>query len=180
MIRTYNKQTVVVENGVTKYLADIFCNSTDTKPTANLVNGSKLTEVDTGKTFLYDEANTEWVEFAEGGGSGGGGTVVVSFTNFESTQWGSSAMSAFADLDGVEFEDLHTALMVGKRVITNLDFRAVLPSSSVKVVTFDQYTNTTIIGTWYEVTGTNNVQIIIRSEPYETYNNHTVLIAVND
>ena len=77
MIRQYNNRTVQVENGVTKYLADIFCNSTDTKPTANLVNGSKLTEVDTGKTFLYDEADTEWVEYSAGGGGGGGGRCGV-------------------------------------------------------------------------------------------------------
>lgn len=77
MIRTYNKQTVVVEQGVAKYLADIFCNSADTKPTDGLVNGSKLTEVDTGKTYLFDEANTEWVEYAEGGGGGGSSDLTV-------------------------------------------------------------------------------------------------------
>ena len=73
MIRTYNKQTVVVEQGVAKYLAEIFCNSADTKPTDGLVNGSKLTEVDTGKTYLFDEANMEWVEYSAGGGGGTGG-----------------------------------------------------------------------------------------------------------
>ena len=78
MIRQYNNRTVQVENGVTKYLADIFCNSTDTKPTANLVNGSKLTEVDTGKTYLYDEGGSEWVEYSAGGGGGG---VMVTLTN---------------------------------------------------------------------------------------------------
>ena len=80
MIRQYNNRTVQVENGVTKYLADIFCNSTDTKPTANLVNGSKLTEVDTGKTFLYDEGGSEWVEYS----AGGGGVMKINVTDFTS------------------------------------------------------------------------------------------------
>lgn len=86
MIRTYNKQTVVVEQGVAKYLADIFCNSADTKPTDGLVNGSKLTEVDTGKTYLFDEANTEWVEYSEGGGGGTGGGMFVITPSYEEVE----------------------------------------------------------------------------------------------
>ena len=117
MIRTYNKQTVVVENGVTKYLADIFCNSTDTKPTANLVNGSKLTEVDTGKSFLYDEANTEWVEFAEGGGEGG--TVVVTFTDV--TPVSQTEFRSTASMTGAEIFD---AILAGKSVNAVVDGRS--------------------------------------------------------
>ena len=35
--------------------------STDTKPT-NERNGSLSLEMDTGKVFVYDEANTQWRE----------------------------------------------------------------------------------------------------------------------
>lgn len=116
MIRQYNNRTVQVENGVTKYLADIFCNSTDTKPTANLVNGSKLTEVDTGKTFLYDEADTEWVEYSAGGG--GGGVVPVTFTNI--TPSSQTTFSATASMTGAE---ILNAILEGKSVNAVIDGR---------------------------------------------------------
>ena len=39
------------------------CLSTDTKPT-NVMNGSKLMEMDTGKLYLFDEANSQWREWS--------------------------------------------------------------------------------------------------------------------
>lgn len=36
--------------------------STDEKPTEGVLTGSRFTEVDTGKVFLYDEAGTRWLE----------------------------------------------------------------------------------------------------------------------
>ena len=39
--------------------------ATDTKPTGDIVSGSIMTEVDTGKVYLYNEAGSsgsEWVE----------------------------------------------------------------------------------------------------------------------
>ena len=38
------------------------CNSSDTKPTAGVPNGSKLLELDTQKVYVYDEENVTWVE----------------------------------------------------------------------------------------------------------------------
>lgn len=38
------------------------CLSTDTKPTDGVATGSILTEVDTGKVYMYDEDGEEWVE----------------------------------------------------------------------------------------------------------------------
>ena len=35
--------------------------STDTKP-SNLANASLALEMDTGKVFIYDESNTQWIE----------------------------------------------------------------------------------------------------------------------
>ena len=40
--------------------------STDTKPTANLVTGSKFTEVDTGDVYLLDEKSGDWAKVAAG------------------------------------------------------------------------------------------------------------------
>lgn len=69
MIRIFNKRLVAVESG-SVYVADIYCDSSDTKPTTELANGSTLTEVDTGKRYLFNEATTSWVEVSGGGGGG--------------------------------------------------------------------------------------------------------------
>lgn len=52
--------------------------STDAKPTATIdgmpiPNGSVFTEVDTGKTYMFDKDNSTWYEVSLGGGGGGGG-----------------------------------------------------------------------------------------------------------
>lgn len=44
---------------------EVACKSTDTKPVGNFMTGSMLTEVNTGKVYLYDSdgaAGYEWVE----------------------------------------------------------------------------------------------------------------------
>lgn len=38
------------------------CLSTDTKPTTGVINGSRLLEMDTQKTYMWDLDNTQWVE----------------------------------------------------------------------------------------------------------------------
>ncbi|MBQ7687170.1 MAG: hypothetical protein IJT28_08085 [Bacteroidaceae bacterium] len=52
------------------------CLSTDTKPVTDttLMNGSKLTEIDTADVYRYDKENTQWRQCGSesGGGSGGG------------------------------------------------------------------------------------------------------------
>ena len=43
------------------------CLSDDTKPTeGDLYNGSKLLEMDTGKTYYYDFDNATWLDGTEG------------------------------------------------------------------------------------------------------------------
>lgn len=54
----------------------LFGLSTDTKPTTTIndlkvVNGSEFTEIDTGKTFLFEEEGSSWKEYSGGGGGGG-------------------------------------------------------------------------------------------------------------
>lgn len=43
-----------------KFYAECAGLSTDPKPTLTLITGSRFTEVDTGKTYLYDEMGVEW------------------------------------------------------------------------------------------------------------------------
>ena len=50
-------------SGHAKYYREGECLSTDTKPTDGWANGSKLLEMDTGKVFMFDEANSQWREF---------------------------------------------------------------------------------------------------------------------
>ena len=38
------------------------CNSTDTKPTEDITNGSVCIEVDTGDVYLFNEATSLWVK----------------------------------------------------------------------------------------------------------------------
>lgn len=50
-----------------KTYAEIACLSTDTKPKANLITGSKAVEVDTGDTYLFSEAGSgTWTKVAAG------------------------------------------------------------------------------------------------------------------
>jgi hypothetical protein len=51
-----------------KVYNDVRCLSTDTKPTEAIKNGSVLTEIDTGRTYLFDAAGGQWHEIATGGG----------------------------------------------------------------------------------------------------------------
>ena len=36
--------------------------STDTKPTIRVRNGSRFVEMDTGKLYMFDQENSEWLE----------------------------------------------------------------------------------------------------------------------
>ena len=56
--------TIIKDNDGTSVDArrqEICLLSTDTKP-SNLANASLALEMDTGKVFVYDEANTQWRE----------------------------------------------------------------------------------------------------------------------
>lgn len=49
-------------------------------------NGSIFTEIDTGKTFMYDAQNTTWYEVAIGGGGASGGLVLQGVTTTQLTE----------------------------------------------------------------------------------------------
>lgn len=61
----------------TRYLVRFAAKSEDTKPVdwydsvGYISNGSTLVEVDTGKHYMYDQAEQEWIQL--GAPSGGGG-----------------------------------------------------------------------------------------------------------
>ena len=61
---------VDADSNVIKPYGEGVCLSTDTKP-LNMANGSKLTEMNTGKNFYFDETGSVWYEQPQGGGGGG-------------------------------------------------------------------------------------------------------------
>ena len=60
MIRTL-KRAIATEDNTLEYI-EIACLSGDTKPTTGIITGSIAKEVDTGKTFRFNEAGAAWVE----------------------------------------------------------------------------------------------------------------------
>ena len=46
--------------------SEMFGLSTDSKPTAGLISGSKFTEVDTGDIYLFDEEGKTWAKVHAG------------------------------------------------------------------------------------------------------------------
>lgn len=40
---------------------EVFCKSTDTKPTEGIPNGASLTEIDTGNFYFFDGDTQQWV-----------------------------------------------------------------------------------------------------------------------
>lgn len=57
---TYNVIDPNVNGAQTPYIEGA-CLSTDAKPTG-VANGSKMLEMDTGKLYAFDEANSTWRE----------------------------------------------------------------------------------------------------------------------
>ena len=52
-----------VENGEEKHYVEISGDSTETKPTADLIGGSLFFETDTGKNYILDEDSGDWNEY---------------------------------------------------------------------------------------------------------------------
>ncbi len=59
---TFDDKITVTEQGM-QYIRPTkgYCLSTDTKPTTGIGNGSVLIEIDTGKSYVFDEEHTTWV-----------------------------------------------------------------------------------------------------------------------
>ena len=61
---TNSNLAVVVGEIENKMTAQFFGLSTDTKPTADVPNGSVFIEMNTKKVFFFNKASGLWVEFA--------------------------------------------------------------------------------------------------------------------
>ncbi len=59
MLRFVNKE---YREDAHKWLVEVYCASTDTKPGEGYMNGSVLIEVDTGYVYLYNEDTDSWVK----------------------------------------------------------------------------------------------------------------------
>ena len=59
MVRILEERTFVPDK---KYIEAAGL-STDSKPTANIVTGSKFIEVDTGTVYFFDEVSNAWNQF---------------------------------------------------------------------------------------------------------------------
>jgi len=91
-------------------IADFAGNSTDTKPTTGIITGSTFLEVDTGKTYLYDEDTGTWIAT----GSGNGKTLISDAT----VTLGSSVA-----YDGTEKTQAVSSVVVGTTTLTeNTDY----------------------------------------------------------
>ena len=55
-------KTIGLRNG--KNIIEGACLNADAKPTQNIANGSMCIEMDTGKVYVFDEANSTWREIA--------------------------------------------------------------------------------------------------------------------
>ena len=73
MVRIISEQLIppVTPDSTRKKLVEVYCKSTDTKPTqANykLAMGSSAFEIDTGDKYFWDTENEEWIKPSAGGG----------------------------------------------------------------------------------------------------------------
>lgn len=55
-------QHFITESGAQKYVKEIYGDSTETKPTTGIVDGSWFMETNTGKVFAFNEKSGGWVE----------------------------------------------------------------------------------------------------------------------
>ena len=63
---TYTKRVLLNETaaGDRLWYLEGHCLAADTKPTTDIANGSQLIEMDSGKVYFFDEAGSDWIEFA--------------------------------------------------------------------------------------------------------------------
>lgn len=96
MIR-FTKKTFYVDG--TRHI-EIACISTDTKPTENVATGSLCLEVDTGKTYAFNEEDSEWEELpSSGGGGGSSDLIIVTMTMVDEAGIGAEMYGAFVNND---------------------------------------------------------------------------------
>lgn len=91
------------------------CLSTDSKPTTGITNGSSVIEMDTGKSYMFDEENGEWEELPSTGGGGGGGDTDMMITKITfDSDLGTMTL-------GSTWQDIDTAMRAGKICFAYVD-----------------------------------------------------------
>ena len=55
-------QPFAVESGATKFYKEISGDSTETKPTTDIVDGSIFAESNTGDVYFFNEKSGDWVK----------------------------------------------------------------------------------------------------------------------
>lgn len=55
-------QPFAVESGATKFYKEISGDSTETKPTADIIDGSIFAESNTGDVYFFNEKSGDWVK----------------------------------------------------------------------------------------------------------------------
>lgn len=94
-------------------IADFAGNSTDTKPTTGIITGSTFVEVDTGKTYLYDEDTGTWIAT----GSGNGKTLITNAT---------VTLGSSVTYDGTEKTQAVSSVKIGTTTLTeNTDYEII-------------------------------------------------------
>lgn len=58
----YRSETFISEGKTRNDVCEVFCLSTDTKPTEGIGNGSLLVEMDTSTLYAFDGENDTWME----------------------------------------------------------------------------------------------------------------------
>ena len=124
--------------------------SGDTKPTENIIGGSKFTETDTGKTFLFDEDMGAWV----GNNSGNGKTLISNAT---------VTLGAAVAYDGTEKTKAVSSVVVGTDTLTeNTDYIVTgnkateVGTYTMRIVGIGEYTGY-VDKEWEITTGTGSV-----------------------
>ena len=103
--------------GDNKVLIEAACLKTDTKPTTGIANGSKCIEMDTGKTYMFNEEDSEWEELPSSGGGGGGDGYLGLHTATVNVTFDTSSISG----DVTEFEGAQLILLDSENEATVMD-----------------------------------------------------------
>ena len=61
-MRYLKKQPFAIESGEQKFYCEISGDSSESKPTAGIIDGSIFVESNTGKVYFFNEKTTAWVE----------------------------------------------------------------------------------------------------------------------
>lgn len=130
-----DRSNIDVATFVKTPMTEVRCLSTDSKPT-NVPNGSMLTEINTGKTYVFDATNSAWSEVSSGGG-GGGESVPdndVTFIDYDGTILHSYTKAEFLALTEMPANPSHSGLTAQGWNWTLADAKAEVTASGELII----------------------------------------------